>query len=531
MRLSAVEVWARICEAAWATGDPGLFFIDRANRSSASPVPGRFTIESTNPCGEVPLYPNDQCILGSLNLASFVDQSARLIRWNELATGVQLAVRFLDNVVDISPAPTPGVAEMARDLRRIGVGVMGWADALVLLGIPYDSDRAIALAEEVMAFIAATGEAAAVDLAKQRGPFPLWSESIYREGPPRRNATVTTIAPTGTISVLAGCSAGIEPYYGVAFTHRVKQEDGERILRFVNPLFAALMRECGGSVEALIDEVARCGRVRATPGVPDDIKRLFPTAHELSPEWHVRHQAAFQRHTHNAVSKTVNLPADAEVADVSGAYRLAWEQGCVGITVYRDGCKAAQVLTSGIAASGAGSPTESTIDDVPSTLMGPRPRCIDGQTFKVETPLGLAYITVTMLDGEPLEVFLNVGKSGTDTTAMSEAIGRLISTILRLQRLPTRKQRAAEICRQLRHIGGSRDVGFGANRVRSIPDAVASVLHASLQGPSNSHESGKAGSQRTETKVRDLCPECNTAAVVYEEGCRRCIVCHRYSEC
>src|SRR5437867_2881801 len=167
MRLSAVEVWARICEAAWATGDPGLFFIDRANRSSASPVPGRFTIESTNPCGEVPLYPNDQCILGSLNLASFVDQSARLIRWNELATGVQLAVRFLDNVVDISPAPTPGVAEMARDLRRIGVGVMGWADALVLLGIPYDSDRAIALAEEVMAFIAATGEAAAVDLAKR----------------------------------------------------------------------------------------------------------------------------------------------------------------------------------------------------------------------------------------------------------------------------------------------------------------------------------------------------------------------------
>src|SRR5216117_2213951 len=352
-RLSAREVFDRMVSAAWRTGDPGMVFIDRINASPANPTPDLGQVEATNPCGEQPLLPNEACNLGSLNVSKFArpgDDSELSIDWDEMERVVRLAVRFLDDVIEMNPYPLPEIDATVKANRRIGLGIMGWADLLFTMGVPYDSQEAIDLADRLMAFVKEKSHDQSVKLAEERVPFPNWSQSIYKGDRPRRNSTVTTIAPTGTISMIAGCSSGIEPIFALAFEHRVKQSDGERVLTFVNETFEAIARDQGWFSDALMQEIARRGTIHGIPGVPEAAQQVFKTSHEIGFEWHVRHQAAFQRSTDNGVSKTINLPNSASEEDVARAYRLAWELGCLGITVFRDGCKGEQVLNVGVAA-------------------------------------------------------------------------------------------------------------------------------------------------------------------------------------
>jgi ribonucleoside-diphosphate reductase alpha chain len=537
--LRAREVFDRIVDAAWRTGDPGLVFIDRVNRSPANPVPELETIEATNPCGEQPLAPNDACNLGSINLDKFArpDDPAAPIAWDDLERVVRLSVRFLDDVIEVNPYPLPEIMDEVKANRRIGLGVMGWADLLIQLGIPYDSEAALELGDKVMEFITTIGRDESARLAEERGPFPNWPRSIYRDGRPIRNSTVTTIAPTGTISIIAGCSSGIEPLFAVAYSHIV----GDRHLTFVNPHFEQVARRRGFYSPELMEKVAKHGTLHGIAEMPEDVKRVFVTAHEIEPEWHVRMQAAFQRHTDNGVSKTINLPRTATVEDVARAYRLAYELGCLGITVFRDGCKSAhggQVLHVGTAAGGASANTGPTAaggagaGPAPGidTSIKPRPRTLRGVTYRVDTPLGTGYVHVNQgPSGEPFEVFLNVGKAGSDVHADAEALGRLISMILRLPSPLTPRERVEQIVKQLDRIGGRRDAGMGPGRVRSIPDAIAQVLaeHVGLREPGPEHiREAREG----RIKATDMCPDCQNFTLVFEEGCQKCHVCG-FSEC
>ncbi len=522
-RLRTWEVFDRIVDAAWRTGDPGLVFIDRVNRSRANPVPEMETIEATNPCGEQPLAPNDACNLGSINLDKFArpDDPAAPIAWDELERVVRLSVRFLDDVIQVNPYPLKEIMDEVHANRRIGLGVMGWADLLIQLGIPYDSEAALELGDKVMEFITTIGRDESARLAEERGPFPNWPRSIYRESRPLRNSTVTTIAPTGTISIIAGCSSGIEPLFAVAYSHIV----GDRHLTFVNPHFETIARRRGFYSPELMEKVAKHGTLHGIPEVPEDVRRVFVTAHEIEPKWHVRMQAAFQRHTDNGVSKTINLPRTATVEDVAQAYRLAYELGCLGITVFRDGCKSAhggQVLHVGTTAGGATADIDTSIK--------PRPRTLRGVTYRVDTPLGTGYVHVNQgPSGEPFEVFLNVGKAGSDVHADAEALGRLISMILRLPSPLTPRERVEQIVRQLDRIGGRRDAGMGPARVRSIPDAIAQVLaeHVGLREPGAEHV---REAREGRVKATDMCPDCQNFTLVFEEGCQKCHVCG-FSEC
>src|SRR5215471_15953737 len=475
-RLSAREVFDRIVRAAWRTGDPGMVFIDRINASPANPTPELGTIEATNPCGEQPLLPNEACNLGSLNVVRFARQQdgGWIVDWEELERVVRLGVRFLDDVIEVNPYPLPQIDATVKANRRIGLGIMGWADLLFTLEIPYDSEQALDLADRLSAFVEAKGHDQSARLAEERGAFPNWSHSIYRRGRPLRNSTVTTIAPTGTISMIAGCSSGIEPVFALAFEHRVKSGDMERVLRFVSQSFEQLGRERGFYSDALMTEVARHGSLQGIPGVPDEARAVFKTAHEIHWSWHVRHQAAFQRHTDNGVSKTINLPTETGEGDVAEAYLLAWRQGCLGITVFRDGCKGEQVLNIGLADSGlAGEPGTA----LPDRVVKPRPHSLSGVTYRMETPIGTAFITVNETPGgDPFEVFVQVGKGGSDTMAVAEALGRLISLVLRLPSPLTAHRRLEEVISQLARIGGGQPTGFGAAKVLSLPDALARTL-------------------------------------------------------
>jgi ribonucleoside-diphosphate reductase alpha chain len=343
--LSASALLDEIAEAAWASGEPGLLFVDRVE--AQNPTPDAGAIEAVNPCGEQPLLPFEACTLGSVNLSLFARDGA--VDWDALGACVRDGVRFLDDVLEVNGWPLPQIAEVAHRNRKIGLGVMGWADLLVALDLPYDDAAALTLAEEVMAFVKREAHGASEALAKERGPFPGFATSaLARRGlHPRRNATVTTIAPTGTLSLIAGCSSGIEPLYAVAWTRRAL-DDAE--LHGEHPLLEPALREAGAA--AALPAIRATGRARGTAGVPERVARRFATAHDVSPEAHVRMQAAFQRHTDNGVSKTVNLPREATPADVARAYRLAFELGCKGITAYRDGSRERQVLTGGAAAKG-----------------------------------------------------------------------------------------------------------------------------------------------------------------------------------
>jgi ribonucleoside-diphosphate reductase alpha chain len=549
-RLRAREVFERIVQAAWRTGDPGMVFIDRINASPANPVPQDEVIEATNPCGEQPLGPNDACNLGSINLATFYlpsiptnAKAAERIDWVGLEQAVRTSVRFLDDVIEVNPYPLQDIIDEVRNNRRIGLGVMGWADLLLELGIPYDSDDALKLGEETMGFIQRIGHDASEKLAVERGPFPRWHRSIYKDKTPLRNSTVTTIAPTGTISIIANCSSGIEPIFAVAFSHIV----GDRHLTFINPVFEQVAKRRGFHSEELMQQVAQRGMVRGLEGVPEDVQRVFVTAHEIDPSWHVKMQTAFQKQTDNGVSKTINLPNSATPEDIAKAYLMAYDLGCLGITVFRDGCKETQVLhlgTGGKTEQKDAAPLSRSpefVGQAPLVTTGtrqeeglkvkPRPRTVKGVTYRAETPLGVAYITVNQSgEGEPFEVFANVGKVGSDTSAVSEAIGRLVSLILRLPSLMSPRERVEQIVNQLSGIGGRRPMGFGKDRVRSLPDAIAQVLaeHIGLTEP-GVHEM-LAARGKTTLKAGDMCPDCGLATLVYEEGCQKCYSCG-FSEC
>jgi ribonucleoside-diphosphate reductase alpha chain len=534
--LKARAVFDRIVSAAWETGDPGLVFIDRVNRGSANPVPELETIEATNPCGEQPLAPNDACNLGSINLDKFGrpgDPKAP-IAWDALEQTVRLGVRFLDDVIQVNPYPLAEIMEEVQRNRRIGLGVMGWSDLLIQLGIPYDSQAALDLGGKVMEFITMIGRDESARLAEERGPFPNWARSIYREGRPVRNSTVTTIAPTGTISIIAGCSSGIEPLFAVAYSHIV----GDRHLTFVNPHFETVAKARGFYSQELMEKVAEHGTLHGLTQIPEDVRRVFVTAHEIALEWHVRMQAAFQKYTDNGVSKTINLPNDASVDDVARAYQLAYDLGCLGITVFRDGCKSGhggQVLHVGTgSATGSGAEKghleeHEGLAHVPTTVKA-RPRTLRGVTFRVDTPLGTGYVHVNQnVSGDPFEVFLNVGKAGSDVQADAEALGRLISLILRMPSPLSPRERVEAVVKQLDRIGGRRDAGMGPGRVRSIPDAVAQVLaeHVGLREPGEEHVREARDGR---TKASDMCPDCQNFTLVFEEGCQKCHVCG-FSEC
>lgn len=338
--VSAPGLFERIVANAWRTGDPGLVFLDRINADN--PTPDQGAIEATNPCGEQPLLPYEACNLGSLNVARFARGND--VDWEALGQAARLAVRFLDDVIDVNRYPLPEIDHVVRRNRKVGLGVMGFADLLIELGIPYDSSEGLALGERVMAAIQAAAAKATVELAVERGAFPAFATSIHREGPARRNATVTTVAPTGTLAMIADCSSGIEPLFAVSFVKRVL--DGRELV-YVHPAFVRLARAAGFLSDELMHTIARTGGVQGLPPVPAPVQRLFRTAYDIAPEWHVRMQAAFQRHTENAVSKTINFPRGATVAAVREAYRLAYRLGLKGITVYRDGSRESQVLERG----------------------------------------------------------------------------------------------------------------------------------------------------------------------------------------
>ena len=562
--LNARDVFQRMVQNAWETGDPGIVFLDRINAGPANPVPEMGPVEATNPCGEQPLYPNEACNLGSINLARFVRPAAAAsgsghsgssnghsgpnghathagfarhpsIDWERLCKTTRLAIRFLDDVISVNPYPDAAIDAAVKANRRVGLGVMGWADLLMMLEIPYDSQEAVDLADEIMRCINETAHDESCNLAEVRGPFPNWERSIYKQGRPQRNATVTTIAPTGTISIIAGCSSGIEPIFALVFD-RKGSLDGLMKLE-VNEYFMEIAKREGFWSEELAEQVQRHGTVRGLEAVPERWQRVFGTAHDIAPEWHVRMQAVFQRHTDNAVSKTINLPHEATVEDVETAYRTAYELGCNGITVYRDGSKMG-VLHAGSA--GEAAPSAAAEPAAPSDRVKPRPQVLRGMTYQQETPLGTAYVTINADEhDQPYEVFVNQGKTGSDVAAMSVAIGKLTSLILGLPSGMSPIARLGEVVRRLRGIGGSTSWGFGADRARSLPDALARVLETYLEhGSPSTGGNGNGAAAETVPSAQlalplaatgEFCPECSNG-LVFEEGCSKCPHCG-FSKC
>jgi ribonucleoside-diphosphate reductase alpha chain len=459
-------------------------------------------------CGEQPLLPYEACNLGSVNLAVFHDPAAPDgIDWQGLTETVHLAVRFLDNVIDASRYPLDQITEMVHANRKIGLGLMGFADLLYLLRIPYDSTEALKLAEKIMDTIQGESKSASKALAAERGPFPAYPDSIFgkRNLGPYRNATTTTIAPTGTLSIIAGCSSGIEPLFALAFSRHVM--DGEKLVE-ANSHFVNAMKEAGAYSESLMEEVTRKGSIAHIGMLPDALREVFVTAMDIEPVWHLKMQAAFQKYTDNAVSKTVNLPNDATQDDIREIYQLAYELGCKGVTVYRDGCKAGQVLCTG---DGAPAPQATA----PSKVRN-RPDIVFGFTQKVKTGLGDLYLTVNEIEGKPFEVFATIGKSGRSVTAKAEAIGRLVSLALRAG------VEVSSIVGQLKGIGGENPVFQKKGLLLSIPDAVSWVLeNRYLQGRKVQDDTGNLG--------HPLCPDCG-GELVFEEGCHACKACG-YTKC
>lgn len=544
--LNAKDVFNEIIDRAWQTGDPGVVFIDRINQSSANPVPTLEQIESTNPCGEQPLGPWDSCNLGSLNLGKFIKADGSDVEWEKLKEATHLAVNFLDNVVQTNPFSLELIYNQVHNNRRIGLGVMGWADMLFELKISYNSEEALKLAEEVMGFINREGHTASQKLAQERGAFPNWPFSIYKDDQPIRNATVTTIAPTGSISIIADCSSGIEPVFALAYLHKAKAVGNEvRTLTIANKTFENIAKREGFYSEKLAEEVMKQGSVFGLADVPMDWQEVFVTAQEISPDWHVKMQAAFQKYTDNGVSKTINLSNAATRDDVARAYLLAWETGCKGITIYRDGSKGTQVLN---VSSTLKAKTENVMVGEPEVeevaldgALAVRPIILRGRTYKINTPVGKAFVTINRDEtNHPFEVFVTIGKAGMHTSADAEAIGRLASLALRISREKV-SEIAQEIITQLRGIGGSSHIGFGKERVMSLADAIAKAL-AEDMAQSNTEEvepiplnltlsvSEDVETPKVTSKMADLCPECGQATFIFEEGCKKCHSCG-YSMC
>lgn len=463
--LDARTVFDKIIDAAWRNGEPGVVFIDEMNRFNPTPALGE--IESTNPCGEQPLLPYEACNLGSINLGLCVaeDDGIPTIDYERLSRIVRCAVHFLDNVIDVNRYPLPIIDENTRKTRKIGLGVMGFADMLLKLGVPYNSVEAEKAAEEVMSLIQSEGRAASAELAAERGVFPAWKESVFgEENFPVRNATVTTIAPTGTISIIADASGGCEPMFAYAFTKNVM--DGDKLL-VCNDLLVERLKEAGVYSEALMHRIAEEGTLAHILEIPEEIRRVFVCAHDITPEWHIRIQAAFQRYTDNAVSKTINFPNSATREDVRKAYLLAYKLGCKGTTVYRDGSRDSQVLTTGTV-------KEEKPLEIPAPLFGnimprQRPSMTWGATEKVKIGCGSLFITVNRDENGICEVFTSTGKGG-GCPSQSEATARLVSIALRSG------ISQKEILTQLRGIRCPSTVRQQGMKCTSCPDAIARTI-------------------------------------------------------
>ncbi len=507
-KLNAKEVFDKIVDMAWKTGDPGIVFLDQINKDN--PVPQLGSIESTNPCGEQPLLPYESCNLGSINLARMLrtQKGVAEIDYVKLAEAVKIAVRFLDDVIDVNKFPLPQIEKMTKKSRKIGLGVMGFADMLIKLGIPYNSEEALTLAEEVMAHISREATEASKELAQERGVFPAFERSIYaHDGLKVRNATTTTIAPTGTLSIIVGCSSGIEPLFALSYTRNIL--DGAQLVE-VNPYFEEAARSEDFYSEELMQQLASGAHLSDIDGVPDKTKRLFVTAHEISPEWHVRMQAAFQKSTHNAVSKTVNFPQEATREDIARVYMNAYEEGLKGITIYRDRSREAQPLST------------VQVEKVEAAGLTPRKRPKRTSAFvdKVTTGCGNIYVTVASDERGICEVFSHLGKSGGCASAQLEATCRLISLALRSG------VDVAVVVRQLRGIRCPSIAWEEGKSILSCADAIASVLEKHIGGDSAKPKLEDYGLAKN---LAGQCPECGNL-LAYQEGC---FVCHScgYTKC
>ncbi|HWL39070.1 MAG TPA: vitamin B12-dependent ribonucleotide reductase [Gemmatimonadaceae bacterium] len=593
-QLDARAVWDKMIDGAWRTGEPGCFFIDEANRHNPVPHVGQY--EATNPCGEQPLLPYDVCNLGSINVGYYVEDGA--LDWDALKRDIHLSTHFLDNIIDVNKYPLPEIDALSKRIRRIGFGIMGFADALVGLGIPYDSEEGIEFGRRLQKFVDVESKRESERLANERGPFPEWARSIW--GPDEtcardaagnrirpmqmlRNCNVNTIAPTGTISIIAGCSSGIEPLFAVAF---MRNQAGA-MMPDVNEDFVAIAKKEGWYSDELMERIAKEGHIHFVE-VPVRWQRVFVTAHDITPEWHVRMQAAFQENCDSAISKTTNFPHVATPEDVRAIYELAYELKCKGVTVYRDGSRDNQVLSTGATEQakaerdGKGE-SRRALGDLHGTLAEQnaeiarlkqalfdaeaenlqrrakraRPDTLRGITTRIETPLGTMFLNITEDDkGQPFEVFINLGKAGGAAMADAEAMGRLISLALR-SGIPIR-----EVHRQLRGIASDKAIGLGPNKVLSVPDAIGIALEKWMRekqgvqqdllnaasapllsddavqpkvsaSPVMDSEGGQTqygfdAVNRSESFI-GTCPDCGSS-LEFAEGCAKCHVCG-FSEC
>ena len=599
----ARDLFNKIVEQAHHNGEPGVLFLDAANRSN--PVPHLYPLESTNPCGEQWLGPYENCCLGSVNLAQHFGANAS-VDWELLRQSVALSTRFLDDVVDANayvPA-VPELKEAAHRARRIGLGIMGLADLMYHVGVRYGSPEGQEFAAQIMEFVRFHSMKTSIEMAEERGAFPAIKGSIYdpaklKWAPPKsivplttdwqrpaldwaqivsamkkhgiRNAAQTTVAPTGTIATVAGCEGyGCEPVFALAYIRHVNDNGKDLKLTYGSPLFEAALEKVGIAPEArqkIFEEVMKHGTVQGVDGVPEEMAHIFATAGDVTAEEHVRMAGALQAFVDNSISKTINFHEGATEADVATAYMLSWELGAKGITVYVTGSRDKVVLeTHATADKKQAAPAQAAAPEAveihtpvekilqqPTTVIWhdtkkPRPRSLHGETYTIETPLGKAFVTVNSNGGnQPFEVFINTAKAGSETAAVSEAIGRLISYVLRLASPVAPIDRLREVVTQLTGIGGGRSLGFGPKRVRSLPDGVGQVLGEYLSNregqpmqidiaggssaPIHAHaEHESAPSHASGMKIGDLCPECGEAAVVNEEGCRKCYAC-AFSEC
>jgi ribonucleoside-diphosphate reductase alpha chain len=540
-RRRARHIFDLVVTNAWRNGDPGIVFIDRINRDN--PTPDFGPIEATNPCGEQPLLPYESCNLGSLNLGRFVTSEGDNARfeWERLARVIPDCVRFLDNVIDMSRYPVQEIDRMTKQTRKIGLGLMGWHDALMKLGVPYDSEEALALAEEIARFVQEKANEASLEVARERGTFPAYEGSRYHPESPYRNATRTTVAPTGTISIIADCSSGIEPVFALAYTrqHYLDAEDASKLttLREANRFFVEAASAGGFYSEDLMDHVAAGGSLEERNEVPDWAKRLFVTAHQISPEWHVRMQAAFQRHTDNAVSKTINFPHAATEADVAASFWLAYREGCKGITVYREGSRDFSVLSHTTAnVKGPEQETAEALKEITGTLSAlerPQPkreylpdeRRSITHKFRVGDQEG--YITVGLYDdGRPGEIFVKINKEGSTVSGLTDAVAKLASIALQYG-VPLE-----ELAPKMRN---TRFEPYGPTGNPQVPWATSVIdyIFHWLQVRFGSADVGAVHAAATQApRGGDSgvgCPDCG-ALLAYQEGC---LVCHScgYNRC
>ncbi|SNX54322.1 vitamin B12-dependent ribonucleotide reductase [Thermoanaerobacterium sp. RBIITD] len=547
-KLNAKDVFKLIVEMAWKNGEPGIVFLDRINEKNPTPAIGE--IESTNPCGEQPLLPYESCNLGSINLKNMLkeEDGKYIVDYDKLKDTVHYAVHFLDNVIDANKYPLPQIDEMTKGTRKIGLGVMGFADMLLMMGIPYNSEEAVEFADHLMEFIDNESKEASIELAQKRGVFKYYDKSIYKEnGLKLRNSTTTTIAPTGTISIIAGTSSGIEPLFAIAMTRNVM--DNTELVE-VNPVFKEVAIKRGFYSEELMREIAKKGTLKDIEGIPEDVKRVFVTAHDIDPVWHIKMQAAFQKHVDNAVSKTVNFRHDATIDDVREVYELAYKLGLKGVTIYRDGSRDTQVLNLGIKQDKKEDIKGNKKDKENDNHIVPRPRppITKGITEKVRIGCGNLYITVNYDDEGICEVFTNLGRAG-GCPSQSEATSRLTSIALRsgIDAKSIVEQLKGIRCHStLRQMANNKDI-----KVLSCPDAIAKVIEkvmklkveeeehfAPIDVPINSNGNGNNGN---ETELEEaaftedvhanehICPECGNK-IEHEGGCVVCKNCG-YSKC